>query len=294
MQRYIEHRGARLFIHDAVNLQNAPSGVRNCALAGCYDYDVVNAYPTIYGHEAERLCIATPWINYYLSHRDEFLQEIADWMKCTPNQVKAAILALQHFAGVKGISEATGKRGEPFTEAQAKRFLKHPRVKLLRNEFKMVGNAWIAETQAKPGHWFVNRFGKGIERKTPQRKLISHLLQGVEALIMEVCREHYSSEIALLMHDGFVSYNPINKRWLEGKIRKATGYRIKLKCTPITCKNTGVKRSTDKPLQPASNLPFSDEFESLRTFKGVYGVYGCGGVVGGMACGVLDRGCVGD
>jgi len=295
IQKYIEHRGGRAFIHEAANLQNAPSGVRNCALAGFYDYDIVNAYPTIYGHVAERLNIITPHLNAYLKDKHELLNELADWMKCTPGQVKAAILALQHFAGVKGIIEATGKRSEPFTEAQAKRFLKHPKVKQLKDEFRKVGNAWIAEAKAKPGHRVVNEFGKGIERKAPPQKLISHLLQGVEAVIMEVCREYYASEIVLLMHDGFVSQSQINERWLEGKIRLATGYRITLKCTPIHCKNSGVKRNTPKPLQPAPTLRFNNDSVNYRTVKGL-SVVGGGGVLGGggVPVGVLDVGCVVD
>lgn len=281
-QYYTEHRGGRLFIHAAANLQNAPSDVRDAALAGFYDYDLKNCYPTIYGNVADRLQLRTPTLNYYLSHRDELLNELAAQMKCDPKQCKAALLALMHFAGVNGIIEATGKKDqEPFTEKQAKRFLALPKVKRLREEFKQVGKAWIAETMSKRGRYFVNNYGNGCSRKLPARKLISHLLQGIEAIAIETVRETYGDQIALLMHDGFVTTAKINQKYIEGLIRKATGVRFQLTCSAISSEFHIIKPTIDKPLQAAPALAFSD---SNSTRNRVKGVGSCGRLVG---CGVV-------
>lgn len=281
-QYYTEHRGGRLFIHAAANLQNAPSAVRDAALAGFYDYDLKNCYPTIYGAVAERLQIRTPTLNHYLTHRDELLNQIARQMKCEPGQIKAGLLALQHFAGVNGVIEATGKRDQtPFTEKQAKRFLTLPKVKRIRAEFKRVGNAWIAEASSKPGKYLVNDYGKGCDRKQPARKLISHLLQGIEAVAIEAVREVYSNQIALLQHDGFVTTTKINQGYVEKLIRLATGVRFQLKCNAITSEFHIIKPTADKPLQAAPVLAFNHLNSTGKLLKGVGRVVGCGGLVVG-------------
>lgn len=289
--RYTEHTGGRMFVHGPVNLQNAPATVRNAAMSGYFDYDLVAAYPSIYGQKAEQMNISTPMLNYYLRDPKALQGEISAWIKgSNPKQVKSAILALQHFGGVSGVIEATGKKGEPFTESQANRFMSHPRVKRLRAEFMTVGKAWIAEQAAKPGRQIVNAIGKGIDRKAPQRKIIAHLLQGVEALVMEVCREHYANEIVLLMHDGFVTTSRIKTAWLERKIEQATGYRLALKCTSIDPENhpseTGVKRKSLKALKARLHAvcsAFDSHFKTVNR-KGVVGGWVGGGVVGG-GCG---------
>lgn len=279
-QYYTEHSGGRLFLHGPINLQNMASDVRDAALAGLHDYDLKNCYPTIFDHVAERLQINTPMLNYYLSHRDEFLNELAAQMKCNPKQCKAALLALMHFAGPAGIIEATGKRDQtPFTESQAKRFLTLPKVKRLRAEFKRVGNAWIAEAKDKAGKWMVNDHGKGCSRKLPARKLISHLLQGVEAVALEAIREVYSDQIRLLMHDGFVTEGKINRKYLEGKIRQATGIRFQLKRTAITSQFHVIKPTLDETPQTATGLPFNASINNQQSIKGLVVVRG-GGVCG--------------
>lgn len=295
-QRYTEHQYGRLFVHGAVNLQNAPAVVRNAAMSGFYDFDFKNCYPTIYHQKAEQLNISTPMLNYYISHRDELLQELAKHIKGSDRkQIKSAILALQHFAGVSGVIEATGKKGEPFTEAQANRFISHPKIKRLRDEFKSIGNAWIAEAAARPGRELVNAIGKGIDRTALARKQIAHLLQGVEALAMQECRKHYAEQIVLLMHDGFVSTGKVKTAWLERKIEQATGFHLRLECTPIDPENhpskTGVKRKSQKDLRARLHAVCRAFDPENKTVKGLVCPVGFGLV--GLGCGFdVSCGCL--
>jgi hypothetical protein len=91
---------------------------------------------------------------------------------------------------------------------------------------------------------FVNAIGKELmvfEEQTrvhhskvkPHTKM-SHLLQGLEAAVLEIAAQTFPSKIVLLQHDGFTSIEPIDVVLLERTVEEQTGYRLKFDEEQVT------------------------------------------------------------
>ena len=63
---------------------------------------------------------------------------------------------------------------------------------------------------------------------------MSHLLQGVEAAVLEVAVRTFPSNIVLLQHDGFTTTGPIDLAVLHAAVKEQTGYVMKFEEDLIT------------------------------------------------------------
>ena len=72
-----------------------------------------------------------------------------------------------------------------------------------------------------------NAMGKVIHCSSKSAKIMAHLLQGIEARILQVARRMYASKISLLQHDGFTCYEKIDRKDLETTVKKELGYDVK-------------------------------------------------------------------
>jgi hypothetical protein len=84
---------------------------------------------------------------------------------------------------------------------------------------------------------FVNAIGKALIVTAKGKKLapkdidrhtrMSHLMQGVEAAVLEVAARAFPNKIVLLQHDGFTTSSPINLITLHATVTEQTGYPLK-------------------------------------------------------------------
>ena len=73
-----------------------------------------------------------------------------------------------------------------------------------------------------------NAYGKWISESESDLKILAHLLQGVEAKMLEAVRKCYPNEILLLQHDGFASSVPLDMGKMTEAIFEASGYVMQI------------------------------------------------------------------
>jgi hypothetical protein len=59
-------------------------------------------------------------------------------------------------------------------------------------------------------------------------QILAHLLQGIEAKMLEAVRQTYPDEIRLLQHDGFASAEQLDMGRMVQAIQEATGYQMQI------------------------------------------------------------------
>ena len=73
--------------------------------------------------------------------------------------------------------------------------------------------------------------GKFISEDAPVEKLMSHLLQGAEAKMLEAIRLIYP--LSLMQHDGWTSPDRLDIERMEIAIEEATGFVVEIKETRL-------------------------------------------------------------
>ena len=86
------------------------------------------------------------------------------------------------------------------------------------------------------------------------RQMLSHLLQGVEAMALESAHRLYPDSIVLLQHDGWTSTKELDTQALEDAIFKDTGYKLKVVGEPINCKLDDALADHPKNINPNQKL----------------------------------------
>lgn len=251
MIRYFEIGSGRLYAVGG-SLQTSPRVVRFAALAGKYDYDFENCHFTIFDQMAAHNGYVCENIRYYLAHKAMIRQELAEYLGATIPEVKACLLALMYGASINpypaaAIPEILGnpkgnkpvptgdKKADmkaltawnPVGKEKAKRLYSHKYFSSLTKDVNQAGPI-IIESHPLSRASYKNALGKFISEDTARRKILAHLIQGVEALALQVCLGLYDEEILLLLHDGFVSDKQLDPQLMEAAILEETGYILEM------------------------------------------------------------------
>ena len=168
---------------------------------------------------------------YYLTHKKEIREKIANDIGMTIDDAKMCLLALMFGAKMStwednSIPQAIGK-------VRAGALFKHPRFKAIAGELSR-GKKLILERSTKSKTKLINVMGKSISLKESTNKRLSHIIQGIEAQALKACLTLYPDDIVLLMHDGFVSKKALDVPLIEQTIYKATGMQLQLSGGVIT------------------------------------------------------------
>ena len=78
--------------------------------------------------------------------------------------------------------------------------------------------------------------GKGMKaeaRDKNKAELLAHLVQGVEAKMLEVVRLLYPNTLSLMQHDGFTSRRRLDIGRIEEAITEETGYVVQMEETRV-------------------------------------------------------------
>jgi len=225
-QCYREAQSGRLYSFYHANLQNAPKAIRHALLDGQYDYDIENCHFTLFSQLAYKYGYKTTAINHYLKNKTKVRKSLADAIglaDVTP--VKESLLAIIY-----------GARESSYWKAAIPKYLGQQRAELffalpiVKDIFKDVeiGTAIIIENQPVNQRGNIkNAMNKIIHCSSKPAKIMAHLLQGIEARILQIARRMYASKISLLQHDGFTCYEKIDRKALEAAVKKELGYDVK-------------------------------------------------------------------
>ena len=225
-QCYREAQSGRLYSFYHANLQNAPKAIRHALLDGQYDYDIENCHFTLFSQLAYKYGYKTTAINHYLNNKTKVRGSLAAAIglaDVTP--VKESLLAIIY-----------GARESSYWKAAIPKYLGQQRAELffalpiVKDIFKDVeiGTAIIIENQPVNQRGNIkNAMNKIIHCSSKPAKIMAHLLQGIEARILQIARRMYASKISLLQHDGFTCYEKIDRKALEAAVKKELGYDVK-------------------------------------------------------------------
>jgi hypothetical protein len=120
--------------------------------------------------------------------------------------------------------------GKSLGSRKAKRFVKHPFVKSLNNEIKTIGGHIVSGMRKHAGH-FINVMNIGAKptgKRNQSAVLLSHALQGYEALALKTVMRHFGDHIVLPMHDGWISDQRLECEHLSRLIFEATGLSLEI------------------------------------------------------------------
>jgi predicted DNA-binding ribbon-helix-helix protein len=253
IHRYQQSPSGRLYVKAPTSLQNVSRPVRQSALHGLWDYDIENCHYSILSQMAERHGYVCTKVNHYLANKKQVRDELASKFNIRVAQVKQALIALIYGAyfSVRPKDALPDILG---SVELAKQFYAHPLFLELKDDIKKARSA-ILKAQVTSRQTIKNLRGlpMSLTNKT-ERQLLSHLLQGVEAMALESAHKLYPESIVLLQHDGWTSTKELDVRALEDAIFKATGYRLEVAGEPITCKLDDAFSDHPKDINPNQKL----------------------------------------
>ena len=224
VQRYIESNSGRLYGKN-INLQTVPRSVKQVALHGLWEYDFSNChYAILYRMAAQRSinCLA---IKHYLENKRQVRQQIMQDLGLAEAEAKTCLIALIYGARFShrdedAIPAAIGKD-------KAQQLYAHHLFLALKEDVTKARNQIIANWPRSRKR-MENAYGKWIAESEGQAQILAHLLQGVEAKMLEAVRKLYPDEILLLQHDGFASAVQLDIGKMQQAIEDATGYKMQI------------------------------------------------------------------
>jgi len=244
---YEEVKTGRIF-ETNFHLQNNPRAVTKACFAGNWDYDISNCHFSILSEWARSLGLSAPVIGDYLSKKKEIRASLA--AHCLPelepyesiSLVKQSLLSLIYGASLNGgqassLIRCLGVQG-------ALKFKDHEFVIKLKREIMTLSRHIINDLPENQG-FSVNCMGIKAGSKD-SKKVLSHALQGVEALILKRVALEYGEDLLLFMHDGWVSRRRLDIEHIQLLIKEVTcfsgrdGFNMSLEETyiePIQQKN---------------------------------------------------------
>lgn len=229
---YIEVDSGRLFGRGQ-HLQNACREVKAIALSrmGLEEYDFSNCHFAIFAQLAGRAGSHCPVIDDYLNRKQTVRGQMAKDIGEEVEVIKQCLLMTLYG------SNASCPRSEitsMLNPAELDRLRQNPIFMDIHEEIKRGRRAILKQARKgclPPIRWhrgeLVNVMNKSLKSGGKAEQL-AHILQGYEAKLLNIVLEHYSPQLRLLQHDGFVSSVPIDVKMICGEIQRETGLVMQL------------------------------------------------------------------
>lgn len=224
-QIYTEYTSGRLYGHDP-HLQNTIREIRQAALSGCYDYDLENAHYSILYQLGERIGCDMPHIRHYLDHKKAVRGEIMQDLGIGKDTAKQALISLVYGAG-ESLDPDKALPGIMGSPEKAQELYQHDRFRGLMDDIKRSRKKILDAAPQQRGH-VINIMGKGIGNKKPPNSILSHLLQGYEALMLNEVMTLHGPDLCLLQHDGWTATRQLDAKMIERKIGEVSGMNMQV------------------------------------------------------------------
>jgi hypothetical protein len=224
-QQYVEATSGRLYAK-GINLQNTPSLIKEAALYGLWEYDLSNCHWDIVRQLAAQYGCACPAIDHYLAHKKTVRKAIAAEAEISENHAKVCLLAIMY--GAKKSTWHDTAIPQAIGEKAAKRLYKVELFEGLSNDIDKARTAIVKNYPRNQRGHLSNAMGKPIDGKEPKKKILAHLIQGVEAQMLNTVIDLHPKDIVLLQHDGFAANKKLDTQTLVQRIEQTTGYKMQL------------------------------------------------------------------
>jgi hypothetical protein len=222
--RYVETPAGRLQ-GQSFHLQNEPREVRNAALASDWDYDIDNCHFSIVAQLSREHGQPVHIIESYMANKDEYRILVAEQAGITKSQSKTVLLALLY--GAKSSASPYTAIAQEIGCRAAQRLFEASAFMEMDQAVQVARKAILADQKPYRGCYW-NSLGKGIAATGSDRRVLAHLMQGIEAQMLGVVGKRYGDDLLLLMHDGWVARTPLPVQQLEDAIAEETGFTVSL------------------------------------------------------------------
>lgn len=232
--RYEEAESGRLYAKDQ-NLQSCVREVRKVALNGMFDLDITNCHYTLIYQMGMKLGMDCQHIKHYIENTEQVRKTLMNDLGLERKQVKDAFLMMIYDAP-RTPSDRASLFKKVGGETNARKILAHELFRGVIDELSALADLICNhyKAKAKKGS-IVNEAGCGLVIKTrsKRRQILSHILQGTEALLLKeavVWVESISKgNVTLLQHDGFTCKELPSLPALENHLLNITGYKVTFK-----------------------------------------------------------------
>ncbi len=238
--RYEEKDCARLNAV-GVNLQSAPGDIRAAALHGCFEYDFGNCHYSGLLQLAQRCGRDLPEVRWYLENKQAVREALAARIGTTDiDAVKRCLISGPLYGAHSRMSDGASIV-QMLGRDCARKLFADPQYRALKLEVSKVRKAILRAADVRQRRLFnaagasipVHEIRKGKEVLKPPAALLSHLLLGIEVLMLRTVINAYPEDVVLPMHDGWVSRRQLNVTEIEELIRDKTGFSIRIDEDPI-------------------------------------------------------------
>jgi len=222
---YVEAASGRLYAK-GINLQTAPTLIKQAALAGLWEYDFSNCHFDILKQMAAEHGYQCNAISNYLATKKLTRLAIAEQAGITETNAKTCLLAIMY--GARASEWHENAIPEEIGVDAARRLYQVPLFAGIQSDIAQARAAILNGWKRTANGSLTNAFGKAIEGKAKTVEQLAHLIQGVEAKALQAAIDLYPNDIVLLQHDGFAASTRLSDKTIMDAVFKATGYRLLL------------------------------------------------------------------
>lgn len=209
-----------------VHLQNIPKVIRLEAVRGLdyWQYDFENCHYSVLEQLSKN---ELPTVRYYNTHKNEFRSTIADDLGVSIKQVKTALISV-----IYGASDKKGYTISDIFGDETESFLNHAKIQGLFDDIKTARKQIINDMPVSRAR-IMNAMGKGISVDEDPKTILAHILQGIEANMLQSAIENDLQSVKLLLFDGWYSDKELNVLELENKVLSDTGFKVKIEAEKL-------------------------------------------------------------
>jgi hypothetical protein len=238
--QYVQSNTGRLYA-TGVNLQTCKRQIRHAALVGCYDYDIAACHFSILTQMAAKHGLKCTAIDAYVANKARIRLELSNLLDVDVYNVKRVLTAMAY--GARQSLDPLDAIPKEIGNKAAERLYGLDLYQALKNDISKATDK-ILQGHPLVKQRFVNAISKELIVERKKQKVaakdikrhtkMAHLLQGVEAAVLEVAVRTFPSKIVLLQHDGFTTTDPIDLAALHAAVTEQTGYVLKFEEELIT------------------------------------------------------------
>jgi len=223
--QYVQAQSGRLYAK-GINLQTAPTLIKQAALDGLWEYDFSNCHFDIIKQMAALHGYQCTAIAHYLATKQATRRAIAEQAGITEAQAKVCLLAIMY--GAKASEWHENAIPEEIGQEAARRLFAVPLFASIHADIKQARSTILKSWRRTANGSLSNMFGKAIAADAKPEEQLAHLIQGVEALALQTAIKMHPNDIVLLQHDGFASTRRLSDKAIMEAVLQATGYRLEL------------------------------------------------------------------
>lgn len=226
-QRYVESKSGRLY-GAGINLQNVVRQVKHVALSGknLIEYDFSNCHFTVLHQLALKAGIPCPVITSYLADKVAVRERIAGQLEIAIADAKQCLLCLIY--GARLVPYYQNSIPELIGVEKATELFQDTLFTSLKEDISRAGQAVITGARRHKGR-IVNAMGKSIAAGRKQSEILSHLLQGYEAVMLNIALEEAGDRMVVLQHDGWICEPGVDLPTIRQAIKRRLGLTVRIK-----------------------------------------------------------------